>query len=175
MSFRRDEGNCTGDRGVFGGGEVDDALVGAASEEESGVAEGLDEGAFDEGVDIWQNAAQTVIGEDFLVGEAGVAPDVLAGFLLDAARQFGEGFNLIEGIAAGKRHIREFVILHDVQKLLNGHFASAHEIPGLRIMASGTMMGTTGTIDRCTETGAVCHGLVSYVKNTNIHISLFQL
>lgn len=169
MSFRRDEGDGAGDRGVVGGGEVDYALVGAASEEKLGIAEGLDEGAFDKGVDIWQNAAQAVVGEDFLVGEAGVAPDVLAGFLLDAACQFGEGFDLIERIAAGKRHIGEFVFLHDVQKLLNGHFSSAHEIPGLRIMAAGTMMGATGTIDRSAETGTVGHGLVSYVQNTDNH------
>ena len=62
---------------------------------EFGVAQSGDERSVDEGVDIRQNLLHALVREDFLIRESGIAPDVLASFLLDPAGEFREAFDLI--------------------------------------------------------------------------------
>ena len=164
-SFERGDGYSSCNLVVGFLREVDYALVGAAAEVELGVAEGFDEGAVDEGVDIWQDHAHALVGEDLLICEAGVAPDVLAGLLLYAAGQLGEGLDLVERVAAGECDIRELVGLDDLEQFIDRHFPAAGEIPRLRVVTARAMMGAARTIDRCAESRPVSHCLFEYIQN----------
>lgn len=139
------------------------ALVGAAAERKIGIAEVLDEGSVDKDVKIREYHAQAFVCKNVLIFEAGVAPDCLVGFFLDAAGQLGEGLNLIERVASGEGDVCEFVVLDDVKELLDRHFPAAFEVPGLGVMAAGTMMRAAGAVDGGAQAGTVGHCFVCYV------------
>ena len=75
-------------------------LVGAASEVEVRITKISDEWTVYQGVDVWENLALTRICEDFFICKAGIAPDVLSGFLFDAAGKFSKCLDLIERVAS---------------------------------------------------------------------------
>ena len=93
--FIRNYGDGAGNGIVFFFGEMDYALVGTSSEMEFSIAKFLNERAINQGIDIWQDHAQTFVCKNFFIGEAGVAPDVLAGLFLDAAGKLCEGLYLV--------------------------------------------------------------------------------
>ena len=134
-----------------------------------GVAEFCHERTIDEGIYIRKDLAHTRVRLDLLVCESGIAPDVLACLLLDAACEFGKGFDLIERVTAGEGHVRELVGLDDLEKFINGHFPTALEIPGLRVMTAGTMVGTSRTINGCAEARPIGHRLFQYVQYPYLH------
>jgi len=149
---------------------VDDTLVGTASEVEVRVAEFLYERALNESVYIWKYHAQAAIGEDFLICEARVAPDVLSCLFLYAAGKFGERLDLIERVTSGKGHIAELVFLNDCKKFVDCGFTSGIEIPRLRIVTAGTVMRASCAVDRRTEARAVRHRLFQYIQYPYLHI-----
>ena len=149
--------------------KMDDALVGTAAEMEVGIAKVLHERAVNQGVYIRKNPAQALVSKDFLVCKAGIAPYVLTGLFLDATGEFGKGLDLIEGVAAGEGDIGEFVRLHHFQDFIDRHFPASVEVPRLRIMAAGTMMGAARTVDRCAQARTVGHGLFQYIQYPNFH------
>ena len=99
------------------------------------------------------------IRQDLLIGEAGPAPDGLAGLFLDAAGQFREGIDLIQRVSAGETHVGHAVGLDDVQDLLHIHPLTGVEVPGLRIMTSLASVLAPRTINRRPEARAVGHCL----------------
>ena len=110
-------------------GQMDDPLVGTATEVEFRVAEFCHEWTIDKRIDERKDLSHALVCKDLLVCESGVAPDVLAGIFLDAAGKFGEGLDLVERVAAGKCDVGEFIRLYHLQQFLDGHFPAAHEIP----------------------------------------------
>ena len=149
--------------------QIDDALVGAAAEEEFRVTLLQDEGPVHEDVQPGKHLREVRIGLDLLQGESGPAPDGLAGFLLDAPGQFRERIGLVERIAAGETHIGHRVRLDDVQDLIDLHPVPRIEVPRLRIMAPFARMLAPSTIDGRPETRAVRHCLFEYPENPDAH------
>ena len=79
---------------------MDDPLVGTATEMKVGIPQFSFERPVHKSVNIWKYLAETLICKDFLISEAGIAPDVLAGLFLYTPGQFGEGFHLIERVTS---------------------------------------------------------------------------
>ena len=77
-----------------------DPLVGTATEMEFRITERFDERTVDQCIDIWQDLLHALVLKDLLIGESCIAPDILAGFLLDTTGQLGKCLNLIQGISA---------------------------------------------------------------------------
>ena len=148
---------------------MDDALVGAAAEVELGIAKGFDERAVDQCVYIWKDPAHSLVGEDFFVCKAGIAPYVLACLLLYASGELRKGLDLIERITPGKGDIRELVGLDNLEQFIDADFPAAGEVPRLRIVAARAMMGTARTLDRRAESGAVGHGFFQYIQYPYLH------
>ena len=93
-SFHADVGFPKDDlAGKKGGGDVDDALVGRATEQEVRVAETLDVGTVHQHVDAGQQLALVVVNQT-LVGESRVAPDVLIALAVDGLRQLSKARRL---------------------------------------------------------------------------------
>ena len=110
-------------------GQVDDPLVGTASEVKFRIAELGYEGTVYEGVNVWKNLLHSLVCKNLLICESGIAPDVLAGLLLDAASEFGEGLNLIERVTTGECDVGKLIGLDHLQQFLYGHFPATAEIP----------------------------------------------
>ncbi len=158
-----------GIRSGAAGREGDDTLVGAAPEVEFGVTQGFYEGAVHQNVKMGQDGGEAGVGGYFLVGEAGVAPDGLVGFDLDAAGEGGEGFNLIQGVTAGEGYIGELIGGDNVKQFIDRHLSAADEVPRLGVVAAGAMMGAACAVDGSAETGAVSHSFFQYVQNSYLH------
>ena len=67
--------------------------------------------------------------QDFLVGEAGPAPDGLVRFRLYPSCQLGEPLHLVERIAAAERNIADIVILDDLHEVVDAHLVPVLEFP----------------------------------------------
>ena len=140
--------------------EVDDALVGAAAEEQIRVPLLEDEGPVDEYVEPGEQLRELRIGLDLLDGKSGPAPDGFRRFRFDAPGEFGEGFRLVERVAAGETDVGEFVGLDDAEQLFHLHPFPGVEVPGLGIVAALAGMAAAGTVNGRTETGSVGHCLL---------------
>ena len=116
--FERNYGDGARNGIVFFLCKVDDALVGAAAEVELGIAKGFDERAVDQCIYIWKDPAHTLIGKDFFVCKAGIAPDIFRGLLLYATGKFSKRLDLIQGIATRKGDIGEFICLDNLKKVI---------------------------------------------------------
>ena len=57
----------------------------------------------------------------------------------------------------------------DIKKFLDRHFVTSLEVPGLRVVTAGTMMGTSRTIYRCAESWTIGHCLFQYVQYPYLH------
>ena len=147
-----------------------DALVGAAAERQVRIAKLCLERTVHKSIDIWKNLAEARVGLNLLLGKSGVAPDGLAGLLLDAACKLCESLNLIQRVTSRKSDISKLVLLNDVKKLLHCHLISALEIPRLRIMATRTRMSTARTIYRRAQPWPIRHGLICYIQYSDFHV-----
>ena len=112
---------------------------------ELGIAKGFDERAVDQCIYIWKDPAHTLIGKDFFVCKAGIAPYVLACLLLYASGELRKGLDLIERVAAGECDIRELVGLDDLEQFIDADFPAAGEVPRLRVVASRACMSAAGS------------------------------
>ena len=143
--------------------EVDDALVGATAEEEVGVALFQDEGAVHQDVQVRKKLREMGRCLDLFQGEAGPAPDGLGSLFLDATGQFGEGLDLVEGIAAGEGDVAHVIGLDQGQKVVHLHPSARIEIPALGVVAAFAGMLAPCTVNGRAESGSVGHCLFQYV------------
>ena len=67
--FKRNNGDGARNGIVFFFFQMNDPLVGAATEMELRVSELGDERTIDEGVDVWQDLLHTIVRQNLLVGE----------------------------------------------------------------------------------------------------------
>ena len=74
---------------------MDDALIRTSAEMQVRIAQLLDKRSVYQCIDIWKNPAHTLVGKYVFISESGLAPYILAGFLLYASGKLCEGFNLI--------------------------------------------------------------------------------
>ena len=140
-----------------------DTLVGTATEWEFSRAKFHYKRAINQDIKVWKYLVQSLIRLNLLILEAGIAPDGLVGFLLYSAGKLSEGLNLEKRISSGESDIGEFILLDNIKQGLYRHLITSVEVPGLGIMAAGTMMCTARAINGSAQTRTICHGLVSYV------------
>jgi len=124
--------------GGEGGLDVDEAL--------GDVTLGLDEWALDHNVCLADGVKEVGVDHDFFPGIAGVAPDVVAQFLLDAVDEGARALGLLQGVTTAKGD-RGFVIGDDLHQFVEGAFFPTPGIPGVRIVATGTTMAAARQID----------------------------
>jgi hypothetical protein len=125
---------------------MDYALIRAAAEMEFRVAKFLNERTVDQCIDIREKLAQALVRNNLFICKSCIAPDVLAGLLLDAACEFSKRFNLVERIASRECDIGKLICLHNLQKFIDGNFPAAIEIPRLRVVTAMAMVTTSRTI-----------------------------
>ena len=140
--------------------EVDDALVGAAAEQQVRVPLLQDEGAVHQDVQVGEHLREVGIGLNLFQREAGPAPDGFGGLLLDAPGQFREGLHLVERISAGKGDVREVIGLYNFQQLFYVHLFAALEIPALGVVAALAGVLASRTINGSPQSRPVGHRLV---------------
>ena len=87
------------------------------------------ERAVNQSIYVRKQLAEAFVSEYIFVCESGITPDILAGLLLDAAGQFSECLNLIEGISSRESNICEFISLDDLQDLVYRDFPASMKIP----------------------------------------------
>ena len=141
--------------GFEGAAHIDDALVAAAAKKEGFIAERLDKGTIDEHVDLAQEGFLARVGKDLLESEAGVAPDGFGRSGADCAGEFGKSFGLEHRVAAAESNIGKRVGEDNVENFGNRGRCAGINVPRLRVVASGTMIGTAGGIDGGPETRTV--------------------
>lgn len=100
------------------------------------------------------------VGYKLLIAEPRVAPDV---FLASGVYEMGQGcecFCLIEGITSGEGDIGKGVRQDFLQYVFHGSGLSGLKRPALRVVASWTVVGTTGTVDGGAKARSVYCGVV---------------
>lgn len=132
--------------GGEGGLDVDEALVAAAAKAQGDVTLSHQEGAVHEDVEFADDIKQGGILFYFFPSVAGIAPDVVAQFLLDAVDEGARALGLLQGVTTAEGD-RGFVIGDDLHQFVEGAFFPTPGIPGVRIVATGTTMAAARQID----------------------------
>lgn len=107
---------------------IDEALIAAAAEAEADVTLGLQERAVNENIEFTDNIEQGRIFHDLLPGVSGVAPYVVAEFLLDAVDERSGSFGLQQGVSSAERHW-SLVVGNDLHELIHSALFPTLEIP----------------------------------------------
>ena len=79
---------------------------------------------------------------------------------LDELGQFGECFCLVKRVATGEGDISKRIGYDLLKNILSAHIRSATECPRLWVVALGTLMAASRTIDACAEAGSINSGIV---------------
>ena len=132
--------------GGEGSPDINHALVAAAAKTKGNVAMGLPEGTVNEDIDLSDDIKQCGIMFYFLPCIAGVTPDVVAQFLLDAVDEGTGAVGLLQRVAAAQRD-RSLVIGDDLHQFIKGPFFPTLEIPGSRIVTARAMMAAARHVD----------------------------
>ena len=137
-------------KGEGAGGEgrldVDEALVAAAAEAEGDVALCHLEGAVNEDVKLADHIQQLGFMDDFFPGVAGVAPDLVAQFCLDAVDEGTSAVGLLQGVTAAEGD-GSLVIGDDLHQLVKRAFLPTQGVPRVRVVAPRTMVIAARQID----------------------------
>ena len=151
--------------GFKGAAHIDDALVAAAAKKEGFVAERLDKGSIDEYVDLAQERLLARVGKDLLESEAGVAPNGFGRGCADGACECGESFGLEHRVAAAESNIGKRVGEDNVENFGYRGGRAGINVPRLRVMAAGAMVGATRRIDRSAKPRAIDSGVFDDPEN----------
>ena len=132
--------------GGEGGLDVDEALVAAAAKAQGGGTLCHQEGALDEDVEFADDIKQSGILFYSFPSVAGVAPDVVAQFLLDAVDEGPGAVGLQQGGAATQGD-GSLIIGDDLHQFVEGAFFPTPGIPRVGIVATGAMMVAARQVD----------------------------
>lgn len=151
--------------GFKGAAYIDDALVAAAAKKERFVAERLDKGTIDEHIDLAQECLLARVGKDLLESESGVAPNGFGRSGADGACERGESFGLEHRVAAAESNIGKRVGEDNVENFGYRGRRAGINVPRLRVMAAGAMVGATSRIDRSAKPRAIDSGVFDDPEN----------
>ena len=149
--------------------DVYDALVCTAPERQVLVAQRLYEGPVNEYVYLLNQVPEAFLPQCLLEEVARVAPDCLPRPAPDAPGQFGEGFCLIERVAAGEGDVGKGIPFDFLHQVVHAAFLSTPEVPRLGVVAPGAMMAASRTVDTGAETRAIDGCVVKDREHSNCH------
>ena len=108
---------------------MDYTLIGTAAKSQLCSAFFQNEWSFHKDIEMRKDLTEALISKHLLICKAGITPDGLSGFFLDAAGKFRKGLHLIQRVTSGECDVGELISLDDFEKFIYGHFPAAHEIP----------------------------------------------
>ena len=146
--------------------DIDDTLVGRASEEQVRVTKTLDKGTIDEYVEQFQEFALRPRNQR-LEGKPRVAPDILVRATMDGTCQIRKAVALIHGVATRKGDVGVWIGFDDLHQLLRRHLTAALGVPRLGVMAARTLVTAACTINGGPETRTVHHCIFYDIENAN--------
>ena len=149
--------------GTERGLHIDKTLVAGAAEHEVQILLGLDKRTIDQHLQIRQHLTHDRVGRDLLESETGIAPDGAMQLLDDAFGKNRKSLGLIHRVAPREGDVA-LRLRQAVEDFIDRHRLARREGPCLGIMASGTGMSASGTIDTGAPTGTIDGG---HINNGN--------
>lgn len=127
----------------------------------------FDEWAVNQYVDVLKEFTGCGLLKECFIGEASVAPYGFVGFLLDAAGQRGECFDLEEGVAASEGDVGKGVARDVLHEGVEGHFVTCIWVPRLGIVAPRAVVLASCAVDAGAKAWAVDGGVVYDVDDAD--------
>ena len=146
---------------------MQDALVATSPKGERGVELRLHKGTIDQRIDIVEAGATRLIGQQSLIGVAGIAPDILLSFGLEPLQQSQQGRRIVKGVSpregdAVEQGVALYLGHHAVEQS-SGERLTRRRIPAAGIVTPRAAVRTPGQIDGITNPETIGDGLWIYL------------